>query len=145
MLAGERAATQRRDIESLGPRDAVAIGLAQALALVPGVSRSGATITAGLFTGLTRESAARYSFLLSTPAIVLSAALELKSIVSGEESTDAGAGAIIVATVIAFVVGYWSISFLLRYVSRHSLNAFVAYRVALGTLVLALAAAGVIS
>jgi undecaprenyl-diphosphatase len=145
MLAGERAATQRREIDSLGPRDALVIGLAQALALIPGVSRSGSTITAGLFTGLSRESAARYSFLLSTPAIVLAALLELKSIVGGEEHTHTGAGAIIVATVLAFIVGYWSIAFLLRYVSRHSLGAFIAYRIALGVFVLALTAAGAIS
>ena len=145
MLVAEKVATQGREVEQLGPRDAVAIGFAQAVALIPGVSRSGATITAGLFTGLKREAAARYSFLLSTPAIVLSAAFEMRLFINGEEGGDTGALAIVVATVLAFVSGYASIAFLLRFVARHSLSAFVAYRVALGILVLALAGSGAIS
>jgi undecaprenyl-diphosphatase len=144
MLAADRMARQERDVEQIGPRDGLIVGLSQALALIPGVSRSGATITAGLFSGLTREAAARYSFLLSTPAIVLAALLELKTIASGGGG-DATAVSLIVATLFAFVVGYWSIAFLLRFVSRHGLGAFVAYRIALGTLVLALTGAGVIS
>jgi undecaprenyl-diphosphatase len=145
MLAAERAARQERELESMAPKDGVFIGVAQALALVPGVSRSGATISAGLFRGLNREAAARYSFLLSTPAIVLAALFELKGIVDGSEHTGASAADLIVATAFAFVVGYWSISFLLRYVARHSLLAFVGYRVALGALVLAMTAGGAIS
>jgi undecaprenyl-diphosphatase len=145
MLAAERAARQDRGIESMTARDGFVVGIAQALALVPGVSRSGATISAGLFLGLDREAAARYSFLLSTPAIVLSALFELKGVASGDSHTDASAFDLIVATILAFVVGYWSIAFLLRYVARHSLRAFVAYRVALGALVLALVAGGAIS
>src|SRR3954471_1463173 len=144
MLAGEREATQRREIESLGRRDAVAIGLAQAVALIPGVSRSGATITAGLFRGLTRESAARYSFLLSTPAIVLSALFEFRKFVRGDDTGATGLE-LAVATLFAFIVGYWSIRFLLRYLARHSLGVFVAYRLVLGTLVIALTTAGAIS
>jgi undecaprenyl-diphosphatase len=120
------------------------VGVAQALALIPGVSRSGATISAGLFRGLDREAAARYSFLLSTPAIVLAGLFELKGIVDGSEHTGASAADLIVATVVAFVVGYWSIRFLLNYLARHSLFAFVAYRLALGALVLALTAGGAI-
>ena len=110
----------------------------------PGVSRSGATISAGLFRGLDRPSAARYSFLLSVPAVVLSGLFELKSIVDGSEHVHAGAGALIIATVLAFVVGYWSIAFLLRYVAPHSMIVFVVYRVALGSLVLVLVSTGVI-
>src|SRR3954470_2215656 len=145
MLAGDRYAPQRRDVDSLDARDGLLIGAAQALALVPGVSRSGATITAGLFAGLTREAAARYSFLLSTPAIVLAALFELKGIVDGSEHTGASTSDLIVASVFAFVVGYWSISFLLRFVTRHGLVPFVVYRVLLGVAVLALTAGGAIS
>jgi undecaprenyl-diphosphatase len=145
MLAADRSAKQERELDSMTPKDGLFVGIAQALALVPGVSRSGATISAGLFRGLTREAAARYSFLLSTPAIVLSALFELKGIVDGSEHTGASAADLIVATFFAFVVGYWSISFLLRFVTRHGLTPFVVYRLGLGTLVLALTAGGAIS
>jgi undecaprenyl-diphosphatase len=145
MLAAEHVAKQDRGIESMTARDGLLVGIAQALALVPGVSRSGATISAGLFLGLDREAAARYSFLLSTPAIVLSALFELKGVASGDSHTDASALDLIVGTILAFVVGYWSIAFLLRYLARHSLRVFVAYRVVLGVLVLALVAGGAIS
>jgi undecaprenyl-diphosphatase len=145
MLAADRYATRERGIDSMTPTDGMFVGIAQALALVPGVSRSGATISAGLFRGLTREAAARYSFLLSTPAIVLSGLFELKGIVDGSEHTGASATAIIVSTLCAFVVGYWSISFLLRFVTRHGLTPFVVYRLGLGALVLALTAGGAIS
>src|SRR3954469_4365054 len=145
MLAADRSARQTRKLDDMAPRDGLLIGAAQALALVPGVSRSGATISAGLFAGLTREAAARYSFLLSTPAIVLAALLELKGIVDGSEHTGASTSDLLVATFFAFVVGYWSISFLLRFVTRHGLVPFVVYRVLLGALVLALTAGGAIS
>jgi undecaprenyl-diphosphatase len=145
MLAAERYGERRRRLEEMNPTDGAFIGAAQALALVPGVSRSGATISAGLFRGLTREAAARYSFLLSTPAIVLAALFELKGIVDGSEHVHASGGDIVVATVFAFVFGYWSISFLLRFITRHGLVWFVVYRVLLGALVLALTAAGAIS
>jgi undecaprenyl-diphosphatase len=145
MLAADRTARQTRKLGDMAPRDGLLIGAAQALALVPGVSRSGATISAGLFAGLTREAAARYSFLLSTPAIVLAALFELKGIVDGSEHTGASTSDLIVATFFAFVVGYWSISFLLRFITRHGLVPFVVYRVLLGALVLALTAGGAIS
>ena len=144
LLAAEEVGRKDRPIEDINRRDGIVIGLFQALALVPGVSRSGATISAGLFRGFDRTSAARYSFLLSVPAVVLSGLFELKSIVDGSEHVHTGAGALIVATVLAFIVGYWSIAFLLRYVSRHSTLVFVVYRVALGVIVLALTAAGTI-
>jgi undecaprenyl-diphosphatase len=118
------------------------MGFAQAAALVPGVSRSGATITGGLFRGFDRESAARYSFLLSVPAVVLSGLFEARKI-GGEGS--AAAGPTIIATLLAFVVGYVSIAWMLRYLVRHTTAIFVAYRVVLGTLVLVLTAAGAIS
>ncbi|MEA2439556.1 MAG: undecaprenyl-diphosphatase [Thermoleophilaceae bacterium] len=145
MLAAERYGQRTRELESMRPADGVFVGAAQALALVPGVSRSGATISAGLFRGLTREAAARYSFLLSTPAIVLAALFELKGIVDGSEHTGASTADLLVATFFAFVVGYWSISFLLRFITRHGLVWFVLYRLALGALVLALTAGGAIS
>jgi undecaprenyl-diphosphatase len=141
LLFAERIARRERSIEDIRRRDGILIGFAQALALVPGVSRSGATITAGLFLGFDRASAARYSFLLSVPAVVLSGLFELRDI--GEEG---GAGVVptAVATVFAFAVGYASIAFLLRWLVRHSTAVFVAYRVGLGVLVLVLAGAGAI-
>ena len=145
MLAAERFATRRRELEDMTPVDGAVIGAAQALALVPGVSRSGATISAGLFRGLTRYAAARYSFLLSTPAIVLAALFELKGIVDGSEHVHASGGDIVIATIFAFIFGYWSISFLLRFVTRHGLVWFVVYRVLLGSLVLVLTASHAIS
>jgi undecaprenyl-diphosphatase len=142
LLAAEHVATKRRTIEDLDGRDGAGIGFAQALALVPGVSRSGATISAGLFLGLDRAAAARYSFLLSVPAVVLSGLFELKDVGEGNAP---GAGATLIATLLAFVVGYASIAWLLRFVVTHTMRPFVAYRVALGALVIVLAAAGAIS
>ncbi len=144
LLAAERFGPKDRSIEEITTRDGVGVGFAQALALVPGVSRSGATITAGLFLGLDRTSAARFSFLLSIPAVVLSGVLEFGSILSGEESQHVGLGALAVATFLAFVAGYASIAFLLRFLSNHSTIVFVVYRVALGVLVLVLVSAGAI-
>jgi undecaprenyl-diphosphatase len=142
LLLAERVARRDRPLEDIDRRDGILIGLAQACALVPGVSRSGATITGGLFLGFDRASAARYSFLLSVPAVVISGLFELRKI--GEEG---GAGVLptIIATLLAFVVGYASIAFLLRWLVQHSTAVFVAYRVALGALVLVLAGAGVIA
>ena len=144
LLTAEEVGKKTRSIEDLNRADGVFIGLWQALALIPGVSRSGATISAGLFRGLDRPSAARYSFLLSVPAVVLSGLFELKSVIDGSEHADVGADALIIATLLAFVVGYWSIAFLLRWVAQHSTIVFVVYRVALGALVLILVATGAI-
>jgi undecaprenyl-diphosphatase len=142
LLVAEKVGTRERSIEQLTTRDGVTLGFAQALALIPGVSRSGATITAGLF--LDRPSAARFSFLLSVPAVVLSGLLELGSIASGEEGEHVGAGALAIATFLAFVSGYAAIAFLLRFLATHSTVVFVVYRVVLGTLVLVLVGAGAI-
>jgi undecaprenyl-diphosphatase len=141
LFAAEKVGTRTRQIDDLGMRDGVAVGFAQALALIPGVSRSGATISAGLFAGLTREAAARFSFLLSVPAVVASGLFELKDAGDG----DASAGAIVIATICAFVVGYASIAGLLRFLVNHTTLVFVVYRVVLGAVVLVLASAGVIS
>jgi undecaprenyl-diphosphatase len=138
----DRTAKRERDVTTVTLRDSVIVGCAQALALIPGVSRSGATITAGLLLGFDRASAARYSFLLSVPAVVLSGLFELRKI--GEEE-GAGLGPTILATIFSFIVGYASIAFLLRWLTSHTMGIFVVYRVALGVLVLALAAAGAIA
>ena len=138
------ASRKERVVESVKRNDAIAVGLAQALALIPGVSRSGATISAGLLMGLTREAAARFSFLLSIPAIVLSGLYGLYGEL-GSSSGGVGLMPLIIATVVSFIVGYAAIAFLLRWLARHSLYVFVVYRVILGVLVLALAAGGVIS
>ena len=142
MVLAEKVGTRRRGLPDMNGRDGLAIGMAQALALIPGVSRSGATISAGLLRGFDRLAAARYSFLLSVPAVVLSGLFELRKV--GEEGSPS-AGATAIATVVAFVVGYISIAWLLRYLTTHSLRLFVIYRIALGVLVLALTAAGAIS
>ena len=141
LLAAERVGRRDRRLESLRWRDGILIGLAQAAALVPGVSRSGATISAGLFLGLERAAAARYSFLLSVPAVLLSGLYELGEI-GGEGSASVGATA--VATVLAFATGYASIALLLRFLASHTVVVFVVYRIGLGVLVLALVAAGAI-
>jgi undecaprenyl-diphosphatase len=144
LLLAERVGTRERSIEQIRAKDGIAVGLAQALALVPGVSRSGSTITAGLFLGLDRTTAARFSFLLSVPAVVLSGLLELGSIVTGKEATDVSTGNLVIATLLAFITGYAAIAWMLRYLTSHSTIVFVVYRVALGTLVLALVSAGAI-
>jgi undecaprenyl-diphosphatase len=142
LLHAERVGRRDRHLGDITRRDGIAIGFAQACALVPGVSRSGGTITAGLLLGFDRASAARYSFLLSVPAVVLSGVFEARHI--GSED-GAPVGATILATLLAFIVGYASIAFLLRWLAHHSTMVFVVYRVVLGALVLALAGAGVIS
>jgi len=142
LLLAEKVATHTRGLDSFTARDGIIVGIAQACALVPGVSRSGATLTGALFLGFNRVDAARYSFLLSIPAVVLSGLFELRHV---GEGNGAAAVPTAIATLVAFAVGYWSIAFLLRYLGNHSTAVFVAYRVALGTLVLVLVAAGAIS
>jgi undecaprenyl-diphosphatase len=142
MLAAERVGTRERSLTEMNGRDGLWVGMAQVLALIPGVSRSGATISAGLFRDFDRVAAARYSFLLSVPAVVLSGLFELRKV--GENGSPSAA-ATAIATVVAFVTGYAAIAWLLRYLGTHSLRIFVVYRIALGVLVLALAAAGAIS
>jgi undecaprenyl-diphosphatase len=142
MVAAERVGTRRRSLQEMNGRDGLFIGVAQSLALVPGVSRSGATISAGLFRDLDRLAAARYSFLLSVPAVVLSGLFELRKV---GENGGPSVAATVIATLVAFVTGYLAIAWLLRYLSTHSLEIFVVYRIALGALVLVLTAAGAIS
>ncbi len=141
LAVADRTGARARTISDLNLRDGILFGLAQACALIPGVSRSGATISAGLFLGYTREAATRYSFLLSIPAVLLSGVYEAKKIGGAGATVDWGPT--LLATVIAFVVGYAVIAWLLRYVSTHSFMPFVIYRVVLGVLILALLTTGV--
>src|SRR5688572_21682756 len=139
----EYVGMQRKTMRHLGMSDAIVVGLAQVLALMPGASRSGSTIMGGLFAGQTRETAARFSFLLSIPAIAASGLLELKEAI---EKLPAGSyGALAVATVVSGIVGYASIWFLLRFLRTHSTGVFIVYRVIVGGLILAALAFGYIS
>jgi undecaprenyl-diphosphatase len=139
----DRISSDRLRIKDIRLRDAVLMGLAQACALVPGVSRSGATISMGRFLGYEREAATRYAFLLAIPAVVGAGVFELKEIPHGDNAY--GWGPTIVATVVSFVVGYAAIAWLLRYVATRSYTPFVLYRVALGGATLLLLATGVLS
>lgn len=128
-------------LERLSMRDSLIYGLAQSMALIPGVSRSGGTISAGLLMGYRREAAARYSFLLAIPAVVISGLFELRKI---GEGAPVDWGPTILATVIAFVVGLTVIVYFLRYVATHTFRIFIVYRIALGLMILTLLTAGVI-
>jgi undecaprenyl-diphosphatase len=141
MWAAERVATQERGEKQLTLRDAILVGLAQVVSLVPGVSRSGATISAGLFLGLDRVAATRLSFFLSIPALLAAGVYELPDALDG--SLDIGP--IVVGTVVAFVVAYASVAWLLRFVAHHSISWFVPYRVVAGAAILTLLAAGVLT
>jgi undecaprenyl-diphosphatase len=142
----ERLGRQSRHIDQLTWRDAVVVGIAQTLALVPGVSRSGATISAGLFLGLDRELAARFGFLLAIPAVFASGLFSLPDAFHPVlEGMSATGPQLLAATIIAFVVGLASVAWLLRFLVRHSMYWFVGYRVAAGAGVLILLAAGVVS
>lgn len=139
----ERVGRRERDMKALGLRDALAVGFAQVLSLVPGASRSGSTMMGGLFAGETRETAARFSFLLAIPAITASGLLQLKE--AAEKLRPSDAAPLVVATVVAGVVGYASIWFLLRFLRTHSTAVFIFYRIAVGALILALLAAGAVT
>ncbi|MEU3550787.1 undecaprenyl-diphosphate phosphatase [Streptomyces longwoodensis] len=137
-----RAPKQRKTLEHLGVKDGLIYGLCQACALIPGVSRSGATISGGLFMGYRREAAARYSFLLAIPAVLASGVFELKDAM---ESGHVAWGPTLLATVIAFASGYAVIAWFMKYISTKSFMPFVWYRVALGIVIIALVATGVLS
>lgn len=146
IAAAEYFGKQRRDIGQLTLKDGLIMGSAQALALIPGVSRSGGTISAGLFLGLTREAAARYSFLLAIPAVVASGLFSLPDAFEpAGEGLNASGAQLLVATVVAFAVGYAAIAWLLRFVVNHSMYWFVGYRVIVGVVVLVLLGTGVVS
>jgi undecaprenyl-diphosphatase len=146
LALAEYLGAKARTLEQFTLRDGVAMGFAQAMALIPGVSRSGGTLTAGLFLGLTREAAARYSFLLAIPAVVMSGFFELENVFNPQQGGPAPSGVqMAVATLIAFVLGYASIAWLLRWVTNHTLYLFVVYRILLGGGLLIALAAGAIS
>ncbi|GHA84717.1 undecaprenyl-diphosphate phosphatase [Streptomyces termitum] len=136
-----RVARERKTLKDLGVRDGLIYGFCQAMALVPGVSRSGATISGGLLMGYTRESAARYSFLLAVPAVLASGVFELKDAGEGHVSW----GPTIFATLVAFGVGYAVISWFMRFITTKSFMPFVVYRILLGIVILALVGFGVLS
>ena len=138
----ERLGQQKVDLERVSVRQGLGMGFAQALALIPGVSRSGGTITAGLLLGLTRPAAVRLSFLLAIPAVVASGLFELPDVL-----TPGGPSGLqmAVATLIAFGVGYAAIAWLLRYIEHHSVYVFVWYRIALGAALLTALGTGLIS
>jgi undecaprenyl-diphosphatase len=148
MLAGfavvlwiaDRVSKHTYELNQLTWVDGIALGFAQALALIPGVSRSGATIAGGLFLGYTRESSARYAFLLAIPAVFISGLFELKDI----PGSDAAWPQIVVATVIAFGIGLAVIHWLLKYVSKHNFSIFVWYRLALAAVLAGLLLTGTV-
>jgi undecaprenyl-diphosphatase len=146
IAAAEYFGRQTRHLEQLTWRDGLLVGIAQCLALVPGVSRSGSTISAGLFLGLDRELSARFGFLLGIPAVVASGLFSLPDafhpVTQGMSATGAQ---LMVSVVIAFVVGFAAIAWLLRFVARHVMYWFVGYRVVLALALMALLTTGVVA
>ena len=146
IAAAEYVGRQNRHVEQLRWSDGLLVGIAQCLALVPGVSRSGSTISAGLFLGLDRELSARFGFLLGIPAVVASGLFSLPDafhpVTQGMSATGAQ---LIVSVVIAFVVGFVAVAWLLRFVAHHAMYWFVGYRVILALTVMALLATGVVA
>ena len=141
----DRVGVKKRELDDLTVGHGIAFGFAQAMALIPGVSRSGGTITMGLFLGYSRAAAARYSFLLAIPAVLGSGVFQAYEALTGDVAGETVSwGPTIVATVIAFAVGLSVIAWLLRYLDRGSFTPFVVYRIVLGLLVLALVGMGVL-
>ena len=140
MVWAERTARQDRGERQLTLKDSVIIGLTQCLALIPGVSRSGATISAGLALGLDRVTSTRLSFFLSIPALTAAGLYELKDVVG----SDIGIGQTVVGTLVSFGVAYASVAWLLRFVAHHPITWFVPYRLVLGGGILILLGTGVI-
>lgn len=132
----EKVARHTRDVEHVTWKDALIVGLAQAMALIPGSSRSGTTMTAALFLGFTRAAAARFSFLLSIPAVLASGLYELYKVAgmvrTGADVFHLGVANLVIATVVSGIAGYAAIAWLLRYLMRHTTMVFVWYRFALG-------------
>lgn len=143
LWVAERVGRQDRSLEAFSVRDGLVMGLWQAVALIPGSSRSGSTITGGLFLGLERAAAARASFLLSVPAILLSGVYKL--IQEREQLLGDGLAPTLVASVAAFISGYAAIAFLMKFLQTRSTLVFVIYRIILGAVILALIARGVLA
>jgi undecaprenyl-diphosphatase len=141
----DRVGAKQRELKDLTVPHGIGFGFAQAMALIPGVSRSGGTITAGLFLGYSRSAAARYSFLLAVPAVLGSGFFQAYEAMTGDVAGQGVSwGPTVLATVIAFGVGLTVIAWLLRYLDRGSFTPFVVYRLVLGVLVLALVQTGVL-
>jgi undecaprenyl-diphosphatase len=146
IAAAEYVGTRTRPIESFTWKDSVIVGVAQCLALIPGVSRSGATISAGLFLGQQRDAAARFGFLLAIPAVLASGLHELPNALRPESlGQGATVAQLLVGTAIAFVIGYAAVAWFLKFLVQHSMYWFVGYRVAAGVTVMALLATGVLA
>lgn len=143
LFIAEKTAKFKKGIEDVGIKEAIVVGIAQALALIPGSSRSGTTITAGLFMGMNREAAARFSFLLSIPAILASGLLQLKE--GLKFLNNDYLFAIGVATVVSGISGYLAIDFLLKFLKKNSTNLFIVYRIVAGLIILALLASKTIT
>ncbi|MCE9559635.1 MAG: undecaprenyl-diphosphate phosphatase [Armatimonadetes bacterium] len=140
MLVAEKIGSKKRTVEQITPRDGLIIGLWQAVALIPGSSRSGSTITGGMFAGFDRASAARFSFLLSVPSVLAAGVKELIS--ERHELSSLNMSSVIVCTLVSFVVGYASIAFLVKFLQKNSTTGFVVYRICLGVLLLFLLNSG---
>lgn len=143
-ILAEKFGRKERTLDDLNMKDAIVMGLAQCLALIPGVSRSGGTVSAGLFLNLDREVATRFSFLLAIPAVLASGLFSLPDAFAPQSGQAASALQLGVGTLITFVLGYVSIAWLLKFVAHHSFSWFAAYRIPVGLLVMALLAFGVL-
>ena len=145
MVMAERLGSQKRTLGGANSRDALTLGAAQAIALIPGVSRSGITISAGMLSGFGRDEAATFAFLLSAPIIAAAGGKQVFDILRGESEGSGLENELLVyaaGLITAGVVGYAAVAFLLRYLRFNTLGVFIAYRLVVGTLVLALTAAG---
>lgn len=143
-ILAERLGSKSRGFDELTMKDAVVMGLCQCLALIPGVSRSGGTISGGLFLGLDREVATRFSFLLAIPAVLASGLFSLDDAFGPTVGQSASGLQLLVGTAIAFLVGYASIAWLLKFVGNHSFEWFAAYRIPVGIIVMILLAMGLL-
>ena len=143
LLLAEKVAKHTRSIDSIGVKDGLIIGLGQALALIPGCSRSGSTLTVAMLSNLKREDAARFSFLLGIPATTLSGLLELKHFAE-RGTTDSNIAALVVGTIVSAAVSYAAIAWLLKYLSNHSTWIFVVYRIIFGAALIGLTSANLI-
>lgn len=143
LFAAERIGKRQRTVDDMGAQDGLIIGIGQAMALIPGCSRSGSTLTFALMLGMKREDAARFSFLLGIPAIILSGLLELNGMLE-HPVTSESIGSLIIGLVAATVVSYAAIWWLLNFLRNHSTNVFIAYRLLFGVAVVALAMSGLI-
>lgn len=144
-ILAERMGKKTRGYEDLTMADAIIMGLWQCLALIPGVSRSGGTISGGLFRNLDREVATRFSFLLAIPAVLASGLFSLPDAFDPQAGQAASGAQLLVGSAVAFALGYVSIAWLLKFVSNHSFAWFAAYRIPLGVIVMVLLAAGVMA